>query len=44
MGIHECTWVYMGFIFIIIIYFYQFGTGRRSQKAVKPVGCIHGYT
>ena len=27
------------FIIIIIIYFYQFGTGRRSQKAVKPVRC-----
>ena len=24
---------------IIIIYFYQFGTGGHSQKAVRPVGC-----
>ena len=23
----------------VIIYFYQFGTGRRSLKAVRPVGC-----
>ena len=30
--------VIMKFI-IIIIHFYQFGTGRHSQKAVKPVRC-----